>query len=281
MVSDFSAWETAGYWDYRHTPFSYFEGDRVVASVSIYLLDAVIDGNLTKLVQISGVGTAPEYRRRGLNRELTEKGLAWAASHEPAGVFLFSDEDAIAFYRATGFEPIEEFVEYLPLKYSNPKPGSPVFKQRDLNSSDLGDQSGVRRLDLTRVEECDRIYQMARRRAPVSQRFSVMNAKLVMFHCLYILPESVFEIPELDCIVLAERESGVLRIHDLIARRMPTWEDLAGFLLRDEDREVEFCFSTDKLDLSGVQRRAITGNHPFVRPGFPVAEPVFPSTSRA
>ena len=47
-----------------------------------------------RLAQISGVGTRPGWRRRGLNRHLTEVALDWArGKHE--GVFLFSSDEAI------------------------------------------------------------------------------------------------------------------------------------------------------------------------------------------
>jgi hypothetical protein len=122
---------------------------------------------------------------------------------------------------------------------------------------------------------------MAQSREPLSQQFSVLNPKLFMFHCLYLLPRAIFEIPELDCIVLAQREGRVLRIYDLVAGRIPSWADLSAALIRPEDQRVEFHFFPDQLRVPGLQRRVLPGNHPFVRPGFPLAEPVFPFTARA
>ena len=106
---DFSLWESAGCWDDAYTPFSFFQGDKIVASVCIYLLDSVIDGRETRLAQVSGVGTLPQWRRRGLSRQLTEIGLAWAQDRHD-GIFLFADTDAIPYYERTGFSPIEEYV---------------------------------------------------------------------------------------------------------------------------------------------------------------------------
>ena len=94
---DFSEWDSSGYWDHAYTPFSFFDGDTVVASVCVYLLKAVLNGENTRVAQISGVGTLPEWRRRGLNRQLTDIGLAWAQGKHQ-GVFLFSDTDAIPYY---------------------------------------------------------------------------------------------------------------------------------------------------------------------------------------
>lgn len=72
---DFSAWEAAGYWDEDYVPFTLFDGERAVASVCTYLMDAVVDGRAHPLVQVSGVATRPEWRRRGLSRQLLDAGL--------------------------------------------------------------------------------------------------------------------------------------------------------------------------------------------------------------
>ena len=107
---DFREWESRGFWDTSYTQFSFFDGDSIVASVCIYLLDAVINGKSTRLAQISAVGTHPKWRRKGLNRDYTKIGLEWAEGKHEC-VFLFSDTDAIPFYRKCGFKPIEEYVE--------------------------------------------------------------------------------------------------------------------------------------------------------------------------
>ena len=61
---DFSEWDSCGYWDHAYTPFSFFDGDTVVASVCIYLLDAVLNGENTRVAQISGGAGAHVPRRR-------------------------------------------------------------------------------------------------------------------------------------------------------------------------------------------------------------------------
>ncbi len=178
---DFTAWEQAGYWDDAYRPFTYFLDGEVVSSVCIYSLPAVIDGRRTKVAQISGVGTLPAYRRRGVNRELTQAGLQWAG-REHEGVFLFSDEGAIPYYAHCGFTPLEEHVPTLPLEPA---------AQRE----------GAVRLNACDRRDLERIYGYAEKSAPVSDRFAVMSPKLFMFHALYTLREKIWEIPALDCLV--------------------------------------------------------------------------------
>ena len=178
---DFSEWDSFGYWDHAYTPFSFFDGDTVVASVCVYLLDAVLNGENTRVAQISGLGTLPQWRRRGLSRQLTDIGLC-SVQGKHQGVFLFSDTDAIPYYEKCGFNAVNEYVETTKI--------DPV--------SNCG---GAVKLDPGSEQDLDRIYEYAKARVPVSQKFSVLNARLTMFHVLYGLRDCIFEIPDLDCLV--------------------------------------------------------------------------------
>ena len=52
-------------------------------------MDMVIGGRKSRVGQFSGVATHPQFRRRGLNRWLTEQAMQWASkTHD--GFFLFA-----------------------------------------------------------------------------------------------------------------------------------------------------------------------------------------------
>lgn len=258
---DFTEWTHLGYWDNAYTPFSYFAGDRVVANVCIYLLDAVLHGKETLLVQISGVGTDAAWRRKGLSRKLTNTGLEWAAGKHD-GVFFFANPEAISFYKKSGFAPIEEYLEYIT--------PTPVKKC-----------AGALKLDVDNKNHVEKIYRYAKSRTPASNKFSVMNARLVMFHVLYTLRDCVLEIPALDCLVFCRRVERTLHIYDIIGKQMPRFADIYPYLADADDETVMFHFYTDKLGLSEKSRQLLTGNNPFVKSPFPIREPVFPYTAHA
>ncbi len=258
---DFLEWESGGYWDSRYTPFSFFKGETMVASVCAYLLDAYIQGKSARLAQISAVGTLPEWRRRGLNRELTGIALDWAEEKQE-GIFLFASAEAIPFYQKCGFQSIDEHVEIVPVK---PLPNC----------------GGIVKLDPRRSRDLDTIYQYAKRRTPISNRFSVMNAKLIMFHAIYLLRDHLYLIPDLDCLVFFKREGGRLTLFDIVGEKVPLLEELYPYIAGDEDKTIEFHFHTDKLGISKVETRPLVGNNPFVRGAFPLSNLVFPFTSRA
>ena len=258
---DFSAWDEGGFWDHAYTPFSFFDGDKVISSVCIYLLDVVINGEKTRLAQISGVGTLPGWRRRGLNRELTELGLAWAR-HKHDGIFLFADADAVPYYGRCGFSLIDEFIETTQIM--------PV-----------ANCGGSIKLDPGLAQNLETIHEYAKRRTSVSDRFGVVNDKLLMFHVLYRLRDHIYQILDLDCLVSYQRTGDKLSIFDIVAENMPRFEKLYPYLAGADDRVVEFHFSTDKLGLASPGKRPLVGNTPMIRGAFPIEAPVFPYSSRA
>jgi GNAT superfamily N-acetyltransferase len=258
---DFTLWDDLGYWDSAYTPFSYFRGDEVIASVCIYLLEAIVDGEPAQLIQISGVGTHEAWRRKGLSRELTRRGLAWAGD-TPAGVFLFSDTDAVPFYLKSGFTPSEEYLCASPIQCSKPR-------------------SGIEKMDMNDPSMVQRVFQYAAVREAISHRFSISNPKLVAFHALYTLRDCTFFIPELDCVLFFRRESATLHIYDILAPQLPPLEEILPYLCHRGDTEVICHFFMDKLGLAETKVNILEGNHFFTRDHFPVNPVVFPYTSRA
>ncbi|MCP4251572.1 MAG: GNAT family N-acetyltransferase [bacterium] len=258
---DLSEWEAAGYWDYAYTPFSFFDGETVVSNVCVYSLEAVINGQPARAAQLSGVGTLPPWRRRGLNRRLTERAMEWARDAHQV-VFLFADEGAVPFYNACGFTPLAEFVEVAEVR--------PVACK-----------AGATKLDPGKKEHRDRIHGYAERRSPASDRFSVLSPKLFAFHGLQSLRNRIYEISDLECLVCYARANGRLKIFDIVSESVPSFERVYPYIACDGDAEVEFHFHTDKLGLENTRARRLYGNHPFVKRPIPIARPVFPFTCRA
>lgn len=253
---DLTSWETNGFWDERYVPFSLFEGDRIVASVCLYSMDLVIAGKRCRAGQLSGVGTLPEYRRRGLNRCITEEALRWAAPHHD-GFFLFADDDAVPFYEKCGFVPHEERAAVLRLASPPARPG-------------------LRQLDIANDRDLDLIYQMACERTPVSNVLGVLCEKLLMFHCLNTLSDHAYHIPDLDLVIFFKTNQGRLTIFDIVGRQMPSFAEVHPFLSERPHAEVWLHFVPDKLRVEVSSWRSMPGNNLHV---FPPGELAFPQAT--
>jgi GNAT superfamily N-acetyltransferase len=259
---DFTRWDKAGYWDDDYSPYSYFEGDRVVASLCIYDMPAWVNGEACKVAQVSGVGTLPEYRRQGLNRQLHEIALP-KALEEHRFAFLYADDDAVPFYRKRGFRPMPAYSVLVPL-------------------AAVAVDGGAERLDQTDPTVLDSLFQLACVRAPTSQVFSTANPKLLMYHLLYRFGTHAWRIPALDAVVLMKRAGERTIVYDILARKLPSFEQLAPFLSGDGAREVEFRFPVDLLGVPSWTLRELPGENLHVMGGFDLGpQPVFPFTSTA
>jgi GNAT superfamily N-acetyltransferase len=261
---DLAAWEAAGAWDDRYRPFSYFDASgRVVASVCVYSLEMVVRGCRCRAAQIAGVGTVVERRRQGLNRRLTEAALSWAAG-EHDFVFLFSTDEALPFYSRCGFQPLDEWMPWVETRGASARPGA-------------------RRLDLADADDLALVRSLAARRAAVSDTLGVLGSRLFLFHALYSFPRALYHLPELDCVVALRREQGRLTIHDVVAPRVPRFDELFVLLATPATREVRFYFMPDRLGIQDPRWRPLVGNNLHDRGDFPLRAErfLFPFTSHA
>ncbi len=262
---DFTAWERAGYWDRLYRPFSFFDGDRLVASTCLYSMDMVVAGARRRVAQISGVGTLPEFRRQGLNRRLTELALEWARP-EHDFVFLFADEEAFPFYAATGFRPVQEHFPRL----RAPGGGS-------------GEVPGLRRLDMELEEDRALVHRLGAARTPVSARLGVLNLELLMFHALYPLREHLHHLPERELIVAFERDEEGLRLFDLVGSDLPPLPELLPELGARPGEPVDLLFLPDRMHAGEPDWLPLEGNGTHLMGDFPLeGEPfLFPFTAHA
>lgn len=260
---DFTTWRELGYWDDAYRPFSYFDGERVVANVCVYSLGMVVNGERVAGAQFSAVGTLPAHRRQGLNRQLNAAAEVWAQPRH-SFIFLFADDEALPFYRRLGFTPAVESQPVLPVRGCRPEPG--LYK-----------------LTVDNPDARTLIYDLAQRRTHVSDRLGALNPRLLMFHVLYMLRDHVYHVPALDVVVLCRRAAERLTIYDVVGPSMPDFGVLYPFLAAETDREVVFAFWPDRLGIDrGIGLRPLASNNLHLKGDFDTSQPViFPFTSHA
>jgi len=261
---DLSAWEQAGMWDDHYRPFTYFDdAGRVVSSVCVYSLEMLVRGEPCRAAQISGVGTLADRRREGLNRRLTEHALRWAAP-DHRFVFLFADDEAVPFYDRCGFLPLAEQTPWVVVD-----PREPL--------------RGARKIDISNPHELESLRRRATARVPASETLGVHSEKLFLFHAIYTLSDALWEIPALDCVVAARHEGARTTIYDVVAERVPSFDELYPYIACGDAREVAFYFSPDRLAVDGLRWEPLTGNNLHDRGEFPLRgeRMLFPFTAHA
>jgi hypothetical protein len=229
----------------------------------IYSMPAIVNGEACRVAQVSGVGTLPEYRLRGLNRRLHQIALAQALpAHRFA--FLFADDEAIPFYRKCGFRPVAAHAVVVPLPATAASPG------------------GIEKIDFSAPGMRHVLYALASKRAPISHVFSTHNPKLVMYHLLYRFRDHLWFVQALDAVLLMKIEGPTATVYDILAHQLPRFGELAAVLAAAGALEAEFRFPVDRLDAPPGRLRELPGSNVHVMGDFPLGErPVIPFTSQA
>jgi GNAT superfamily N-acetyltransferase len=261
---DFGRWKARGLWDAQYRPFSAFVAGECVATICVYPSAMRVGGKDRVGAQLLTVGTLPEYRLRGIQRDLWIRADAWINKHADF-TFLFTDDSAAGFYDKLGFRCQPEFSEIIPCPPSaNSAPGP------------------FRQLNLDRDDDYAVVEQLARERTPVSDRLGVHNPNLLLFMFLYAYPQQTYFLEDLDALVVVEAAEDRLRVHDVVAREMPRSSDIMPFLARFEKAQVEFLFCTDRLGVEDAQRERVEDSLLFVRDELALdGEFVFPYSIRA
>ena len=160
---DLTLLDKQGYWDRNFRPFSYFDGDRMVANACLFTMDMRVNGKDCKVAQLSGVGTDPDYRQKGLAYELDIKLMEWARETHDF-FYLFADIEAFRLYEKCGFRRVVEHKSRIKI--------------------DGCEQSGnIRKLDSSSKDDLDLIYRIACERTPASNLFGVNRPNLLMLWC--------------------------------------------------------------------------------------------------
>jgi predicted N-acetyltransferase YhbS len=231
---DLAAFCRLGIWPEGYRAFSYMDGDVIAANVSCRPLPLIVGGRPVAAGQIHAVATRPEYQRRGLFHDLMRRVLDCADARFEC-VLLYSEIPAL--YRPFGFRPLPEH----------------RFRGR-LELTGAADESPrSRALSLAASEDVALLRDLFARREPVSQLLGLVGNEDIFAATALAHPGwHLTFLPDNEALVVWDRADGITRLHDIVARRMPTASVLASVLELDAARdgrsaELELLFPPDQL----------------------------------
>jgi len=113
------------------------------------------------------------------------------------------------------------------------------------------------------LENINIVYDKVISRSVVSNIFSCLSDKLLMFHILYSLKNKLYYIDDLDLLIAMEQKNRRLIIYDIIGKEIPEFSVLESYLNQISVDEYEFRFHVDKLKLEGAELIELKGNNFF------------------
>ncbi|MCM3666792.1 GNAT family N-acetyltransferase [Mesobacillus subterraneus] len=251
---DFKNWHKKGYWGERYVPYSFAEGDRIVANVSVNRLEIIMDGKSYRGLQIGTVMTHPDYRNRGLSASLMNHILdEYSGKYD--FMYLFANDNVLDFYPRFGFERMEES-QYSVSFFSGDRGGK-------LRKLAIGDSN-----DLLLIEK------MVYGREPVSRSFGTANSGgITMYHVLNVFADHLYYFEEEDSIVIFTKEEDKVHLYDVISKAPININMLLERITPKKTSEIVFHYAPDyeglEYELSPFQREGAL----FVKKGAALAFP--------
>jgi predicted N-acetyltransferase YhbS len=222
---NFEDWYKKGYWNNRYIPFSYAEGAKVIANVSVNLLDFVINGEKKRAIQIGTVMTHPDYRHRGLSASLMNKVLEEYENNYDF-MYLFANQNVLDFYPKFGFQSVNEY--QFSMAYSPIQSG----------------ETGIRKLDGSSIDDLNFIYKIASERMPVSNLFGTKNTQgLLMFYCIYVFENDIYYVEDEDAIVIFKTEDKQIDIFDIVSKKEVSIDNILSKITNSDTNKIVFHYT--------------------------------------
>ena len=267
---DFTLWKSRGLWDENYIPFSAFDGGECIATICVFPAEVTVHGKKERWAQLLTVGTLPEYRKRGIQRKLWTQAETWIKEN-CTNTFLFTTADddpadsAAGFYHKLGFTRLYEKFE--------------VVNYKTVSTSI---HLKYRKLNLDEDNDFELLYRLSHNREPVSNRLGIKNPNLSMFMYLYVYKDWTYYFEKLDTIIVVEDRGNCMRVHDIMAVKMPVFDEIKGFFGIFGIDSIEFFFCTDKIRPGFAEKRIYDDETLFVTDTTGLdGDFIFPSTARA
>ncbi|MBM7613816.1 GNAT family N-acetyltransferase [Alkaliphilus hydrothermalis] len=262
---DFEPWYKKGFWLDNYVPYSFMDGEKIVANVSINKMEMIIEGEMKKALQIGTVMTHPDYRKQGLSGKLMNHILE-KYENEYDLMFLFANPTVYNFYPKFGFEYFKEHCFAAPVKVEQTE------------------RTGIRKLDMNNEEDYNIIRRLMANRKAISQTLGFEKDEyLLLFYGLYVFGGSLYYLEAEDTIVIYQKEEDKLNIFDIIGEHSLSFNHLMNRIATTEIKEVLFHFTPDFKDVEVTSKVYESDYRVFIKnaPSKMPEKFLFPITSHA
>ncbi|MFZ5353662.1 MAG: GNAT family N-acetyltransferase [Bacillota bacterium] len=239
----FEEWHNKGFWNDDYERYSVIEDGVMLSNISAYRMKMLINGIEQDFLQLGSVATREGYRGKGLSKRIMEHIIE---KYPDVPVFLGGDNDAAGFYLKCGFKPFTYWEPYI--NYSLKK-GNGMVK---LSIDDIKvDEYLKGRAQFSSILDCKNQY-------PIN-----------WFHILHFHKDNIYELSELDAMLIAKQYGKTLALFDVVAKKPLSFSDLEKHMSFDGVETIEFGFNPDWLGINYlVKERFDEEGTPFLKGDF-------------
>lgn len=225
---DFEQWYQDGYWGDWYVPYSLLDGEKIVANISVSIIDFFVLGEIKRFVQLGTVMTHKEYRNHGLSRYLMEKVIEeWKDKCHM--LYLFANDSVLNFYPRFGFTAAKEY----------------QYSKRITNDNE---NIAAEKLDMSLVSNRELVVEKINCSVPIAKLSMLKNPGLIMFYCTSFMMDNVYYLREEDLIVIAELDGDTLYLQDIFSSSEAKIDDIIKSLTNKVVKKVVLGFTPKEWD---------------------------------
>ena len=236
---DFKFWYDLDLWDNNYESYSIMLNDEIVSNICLYKTNILFNGIQFEALSIGAVATKKEYRGNGYARCIMEHIIN---KYPDTPMYLYANETVLDFYPKFGFKRIFEKL--------------PIVKYK------INNEIAPRKIKFDNPKVWNYVYN----KSNFSQKLDCLNtASINMFHIYWgYLKDCIYEIPELNTMVIAEQKERVLKIIGIFSLKEVSFMELSEYLPFNNVDSIEFGFMPYWSDLK-FEMKAYEADPQFVR----------------
>lgn len=224
---NFERWYQEGYWNDKYIPYSLLDKEKIVANVSVNIVDVLIDGNKGRYMQIGTVMVDECYRGLGLSKVLMDKVLdEWENKCDL--IYLFANDRVLDFYPKFGFEKCDEY-------------------QHSINKTKYKDIRKARKLNIEEDFDKEILKKLISEKLSISKLNVENNISLIMFYCLDFMKDNIYYIEDCDAVAICEYNKDILVVIDVFIMKEIDLDEIINILMTDETKKVVMGFTPNNV----------------------------------
>jgi ribosomal protein S18 acetylase RimI-like enzyme len=239
---DFEPWYKLGFWNDRYICYSFLDGEKIIANVSVSKMEMMIEGQLKKAIQIGTVMTHPNYRKQGLAGHLMNKVIA-EYEHENEIFLLFSEEDvSVGFYKKYGFKQLQES-KFTVAVQPTTKNSQPQKLSIEANKQMI--------LDYYTKKKSSRSFDIEK------------GEHILGFYGVYVFGNALYYVEDLDVVVVYTTSEEKLHLYGVFSDHEVLFNELINYIATEKTTEVVFHFTPNFEDINATFTPIITTDDIF------------------
>ncbi|MDC7288930.1 GNAT family N-acetyltransferase [Blautia schinkii] len=208
---DFESWMTGGYFEGDYIPYSFMQDGKILANVSVNKMHFIQNGVHKYYIQLGTVMTDKAFRNQGLAGKLI-KHILEEYTNKCDGIYLFSNQDALGFYRKIGFKESNQYQYSLKTEWSGRAENGCAFRKTCEHD-----------------EQIKQKYMDAVRNCAVNSALEHINKfGLQMFYTANL--QNVYYADDIDCFAIIEKIEGTLFLQSIISKQYISMKDVISHI---------------------------------------------------